>query len=165
MQRAVLGLLVVVSSMLLVAAQASARAGRLDRSFGRGGLVTTSFGTGSSAAGQAVALTQGGLILVAGQLQTKSGATVMALARYTGAGRLDRRFGHGGLVRTAFPGQTNAFGIAVDGKGRALVVGSSGNRFAVARYTTSGRLDRTFGSRGRVRRPFRAWRRADKRWW
>jgi uncharacterized delta-60 repeat protein len=147
-------MLVVVLSMLAVVSQAWARAGRLDRSFGRSGLVTTSFGAGSSAMGQAVALTRGGLIVVAGQLQTKSGASVMAVARYTSAGRLDRRFGRGGLVRTAFPGQAMAFGVAVDAKGRVVVAGSSSVGIAVARYTTSGRLDRSFGSNGKVTTAF-----------
>ncbi len=138
----------VLSLTLLVVPLAWARAGHLDRSFGRGGVVTTSFGKGSAAMGQAVALARGGRIVVAGVVQTRSGGSQMAVARYTAAGRLDARFGTGGLVRTAFPGGAVAFGVAIDGNGRIVVAGSSSDKIAVARFTAFGGADSSFGSHG-----------------
>jgi uncharacterized delta-60 repeat protein len=137
------------------AATARARAGDLDPSFGSGGVVTTSFGAGSFATGQAVTLTRRGRrIVVAGQLEPASGPPRMALARYTRGGRLDRRFGAGGLVQTAFAGAASADAVAADRHGRIVAAGTSGDRIAVARYTRAGRLDPRFGSRGRVTTAF-----------
>lgn len=145
--------LVALSLLLLTAAPAWARAGDLDRSFGHGGVVTTSFGHGSTAMGQAVASSRGGLIVV-GLVQTRSAGSQMAVARYTMAGRLDARFGAGGLARTAFPAGATAFGVAIDAKGRIVAAGSSSNRIAVARFTGSGRLDPSFGANGMVTTAF-----------
>ncbi|MFL5830579.1 MAG: hypothetical protein ACJ76X_11735 [Solirubrobacteraceae bacterium] len=145
------GVAIVVAAASLAPAPAWGRAGALDRSFGQRGIVRTSFGPASSATAQAVALTRGGRVVVAGQAQTGQGSTVMAVARYKPSGALDRSFGSGGLVQTAFAqGGGPALAVAVDGRGRTIVAGSSGNDFAVARYTPRGRLDRSFGSGGEV---------------
>ncbi|MFN2544040.1 MAG: hypothetical protein ABR600_05640, partial [Actinomycetota bacterium] len=40
--------------------------------------------------------------------------------------------------------------VAVDGSGRIVVGGTVGRRIALVRYLDSGRLDRSFGTRGRV---------------
>jgi uncharacterized delta-60 repeat protein len=147
-------LVLAVASLLVAAASASATPGDLDRSFGHGGTVLTSFGAGEQATGQAVALARGNRIVVAGQLFTAAGDSEFALARYTSAGRLDRGFGDDGLVRTAFPGGARGFAVAVDRSGRIVVAGSSSNDLALARYTWSGRLDRSFGSGGKVTTAF-----------
>ena len=143
-------LVLALSSLLLVASAAWARGGGLDGTFGRGGVVRTSFGAGEAADGQAIALTGRQLIVVAGQVQTASGTSAMAVARYTSAGRLDPGFGSAGLVQTTCPGGATGLAVAVDGSGRVLVAGSSGNDIALARYTPAGQLDPTFGSAGRV---------------
>ncbi len=155
LRRGTLSLLVFAAAVLLAAPAVWARAGDLDPSFGSGGVLTTSFGAGTFATGQAVAMTRRGRrIIVAGQLQPASGRPRMALARYTRAGRLDRRFGNGGLAQTAFPGAASAFAVGVDGRDRIVAAGTSANRIAVARYTRSGRLDRRFGSNGKVTTAF-----------
>lgn len=88
---------------------------------------------------------------MAGQLQAATGgATQIALARYMSSGRLDRRFGTGGVVQTAFANGASALALAIDAKGRAVVAGSSASSIAVARFTTAGRLDRSFGQGGLV---------------
>jgi uncharacterized delta-60 repeat protein len=137
--------------MALAAAPAWGKPGALDRTFARGGIATSSFGAGSSASAQAVALTRGGRIVVAGQLEpANGGAAQIALARYTPAGRLDRTFGTGGLVQTSFTAGASGLALAIDAKGREVVAGSSASSIAVARFTSSGRLDRSFGQRGLV---------------
>ncbi|KOU19465.1 hypothetical protein ADK52_28575 [Streptomyces sp. WM6372] len=74
-------------------------------------------------------------------------------------GRLDPRFGSGGIVSTAIApngGPDFQNGLAVDGRGRSLVSGSSdvgsggGSQWRIARYTPQGQLDRSFGSGGTV---------------
>jgi uncharacterized delta-60 repeat protein len=89
-----------------------------------------------------------------------------ALARYTAAGKLDRRFGTGGkvltgfglrFVRPRFPGGAGVASLAIRRDGKIVVAGYAYrppglqySAFALARYTVSGRLDRTFGRKGTV---------------
>jgi uncharacterized delta-60 repeat protein len=71
------------------------------------------------------------------------------------AGDLDSRFGNGGVVATDFS-QTDdlAFGVAVQPDGKIVASGQSGIypdlHSALARYNRNGRLDSTFGTRGKV---------------
>jgi uncharacterized delta-60 repeat protein len=75
------------------------------------------------------------------------------------AGQLDTTFGSGGIVTTAFGTGKNKGGrawsvlVQTDGK----IVGAGDNAagsFALARYTSSGSLDSTFGSGGKVTTSF-----------
>src|SRR5262249_16583242 len=75
--------------------------GRLDRSFGDGGIVTTIFEAGSYAS--AIALQPDGKIVAAGTVYVDfvigdQSDTDFALARYNSNGSLDTTFGNGGLV-------------------------------------------------------------------
>ncbi len=78
------------------------------------------------------------------------------------AGDLDSTFGVGGQVTTDLKGSTDlANAVAIQADGKLVVVGQtyqnndfSGEDFVVARYNPDGTLDRTFGSRGRVRTDF-----------
>ena len=71
------------------------------------------------------------------------------------AGALDPTFGNGGIVLTDF-GQTGDYGFAVKVQpdGKVVVAGQSGTyplfHAALARYSTDGSLDPTFGTKGRV---------------
>jgi hypothetical protein len=86
--------------------------------------------------------------------------------------RLQRGFGAGGFARADLPGTPNDFPAAVisDRRGRVLLAGGAAgaparstfglvrrSRFAVARFTAAGKLDRRFGRRGlaRVGFPYR----------
>jgi uncharacterized delta-60 repeat protein len=66
------------------------------------------------------------------------------------SGDLDRSFSRDGKVRTQLcsPG---GFSVAVDDKGRAVVAGTNGGgSFCLARYTSDGDLDPSFGNGGNV---------------
>ena len=115
----------------------------------------------------ALAEARDGKVVVAG-LSTLRGR-VFTLARYTAAGKLDRRFGTGGKVLTDFGGtrsQAGATALAIRPDGKLVVVGyaqigrGGSTGFAIARYTVAGAPDRTFGRNGRVTTSFDSRRRA-----
>jgi uncharacterized delta-60 repeat protein len=128
--------------------------GRLDRKFGRDGLVTTDFGGASDDAAAAVAIQPNGRIVVAGS--TFQDTRSFALARYLPDGRLDRKFGAGGLVQTPFGLNSfaQATAVAVQADGKILAGGSAysgfSQEFALVRYLEMGALDPSFGAGGRV---------------
>ncbi len=131
--------------------------GRLDASFGAGGLVSTDFGPGSATA-NGVAVQPDGRIVVAGNARLDFN-TDFALARYNPDGTPDASFGSGGRVTTNIAGGTRAdLGLAValapGGKivvaGRAELGGSRGDDFGLARYNPNGTLDSGFGTGGVV---------------
>jgi uncharacterized delta-60 repeat protein len=135
--------------------------GALDSSFGSGGKVVTSISS-SEDRGQAVAIHTDGKIVVAGH-SLIGGDWDFALTRYTTAGVLDGSFGSGGKVTTHFGGVADDFvyGLAIQGDGKIVAAGSSNaggtDAFALARYTTSGTLDGSFGSGGKVTTAFSAY--------
>jgi uncharacterized delta-60 repeat protein len=147
--------------------------GSLDTSFGTGGVVTTSFGslsTGAMDVATSIAVDWAGRIVLGGYTGSRmtsnrigdSSLDDFALARYTANGSLDRTFGTGGLVVTAFVGTAESIidSVALDAKDRIVAAGYTfggedrngfpARRFALARYTTSGSLDKTFGKGGEV---------------
>jgi uncharacterized delta-60 repeat protein len=72
-----------------------------------------------------------------------------ALARFTRDGELDRSFGNGGRVTTAFPGGARARSV-VARHGGIVVAGVADGEIAVARYNRDGRLVPRFGDGGKV---------------
>jgi uncharacterized delta-60 repeat protein len=131
--------------------------GTLDTTFGpsKNGIVTTQVGTSASWA-NSLAIQPNGDIVLAGT-NDKGSIVTMALVRYTAAGQLDTSFGSGGIVSNILPpGTTNAQGgpvmvlsnglIVVGGESDAGV-GGNGN-LTLARFTSSGQLDTTFGNAG-----------------
>src|SRR6202167_352932 len=134
---------------------AQAQAGTLDPTFGNGGVVTTSFANGS-AGGGSFEQSNGDIVAVAQVDFVDNGGTGIGLVRYTSTGALDTTFGTNGITNTTFAGFTfNPFGFAVQKNGDILVAGeaiSSAGRieFGLARYTSNGILDATFGSGGLV---------------
>jgi uncharacterized delta-60 repeat protein len=134
---------------------AVAAAGDLDTTFGGDGRVVTGFA--GSAGGSAVAVQADGKVVVAGTV-FPGDVQKFALARYEPSGALDPTFGGDGRVVTGFAGGASAQGTAVaiqpDGKivaaGFVRPEGAAFNKFALARYTSSGALDPTFGGDGKV---------------
>jgi uncharacterized delta-60 repeat protein len=131
-------------------------AGALDTTFGNNGEVLTAFNGSASNGANSVAVQSDGKIVVAGSSSQSSGQD-FAVARYNTDGTLDKTtFGNNGEVLTAFNGSTSntANSVAVQSDGKIVVAGTSGgNSFAVARYTTAGALDTTFGTGGEVLGP------------
>jgi uncharacterized delta-60 repeat protein len=129
--------------------------GELDSAFGTNGKVTTDIGTNQTDVGYAVALQTDGKIIVAG-LSWASGTQTFAVVRYTSTGDLDSTFGTGGRVTTGFDnnGADAAYAIHIQADGKITVAGVSWGGtsydFAVARYTSTGELDATFGTGGTV---------------
>ncbi len=137
--------------------------GSLDRSFGNGGIVTTTFPEGSYAFD--VALQPDGKIIAAGTVFVDFNPgdlsdTDFALARYNSDGSLDTTFGTGGTVATDFFGnEDDAFSVLIQPDGKIVAVGSANNPasyydFAAARYLSNGTIDTTFGVAGKVRTDF-----------
>ena len=138
------------------------RDGSLDTGFGEGGIVITDFAGGDDAA-HAVALRPDGRIVVAGETNGAGSQADFALACYNLDGSLCSTFGQGGKVTTDFHGSTSstdrAYALAILPNAKIIVAGtahstSTSQDFALARYRWSGRLDRRFGSGGRVTTDF-----------
>ena len=137
--------------------------GSLDRSFGNGGIVTTTFPEGSYAS--AVALQPDGKVIAAGTVFVdfiigESSNTDFALARYNPNGTADTTFGNGGQVSTDFVGlEDDAFSVLIQPDGKIVAVGSANNPatyydFAAVRYLSNGTIDTTFGVAGKVSTDF-----------
>jgi uncharacterized delta-60 repeat protein len=142
------------------------RDGKLDPTFGDDGQVVTNFGCiawypdcgmDSEEEAQAVVVQADGKIVAAGSSDV-SGRTgekgccirAFALVRYLPDGSLDPSFGTEGKVVTPFPGNAYAEDLAIEPDGAIVAAGGGAGYFALARYTTQGRLDPTFGVRGKV---------------
>lgn len=134
------------------------RNGSLDASFGGDGKVRTVITHHDD--GEAVVIQPDGKIVVAGRGAGHGGRFL--LVRYRTNGRLDNTFSGDGAKFTNFTsGDDTAFAVALQGDGKILAAGAArgfnaGASFAIARYNRHGRLDRAFGSDGRVQTNFTA---------
>ena len=127
-------------------------AGTPHASFGAGGQVLIDFDNASDTINSLALQTNGDL--VAAGSATVGGVVEIALARVLPSGVLDRRFGTAGEVTTSVRGvfdsatsvaiQHNG-GIVIGGLSAAVTADTSTTDFVVARYTSAGRLDRSFG--------------------
>ena len=127
--------------------------GTLDASFGKGGKVTTDFGSTFEGA-LSVAVQPDGKIVAAGQAVIGS-FNRFALARYNSDGTLDPAFGTGGKVITGFAGvSAQANSVAVQWDGKIVAAGQANSNggidFALVRYNSDGTLDTSFGAGGKV---------------
>ncbi|MBW1783032.1 MAG: hypothetical protein JRL30_20105 [Deltaproteobacteria bacterium] len=128
--------------------------GSLDATFGGGeGMVTTSIGDGGYAIGRSITIDAAGKILIGGHAADSSFEDHFALARYNSDGSLDTTFGNGnGYVITRVGDDVGSHGraVAIDATGNILLAGytddwDGDNHFALARYSSNGSLDTTFG--------------------
>ena len=129
------------------------RSGSLDTSFGQGGKVTTSIGSGWSHA-LALVVQPDGKLVSAGATSDGSDYDV-ALLRYNANGTLDSSFGSGGIVTTEIgPGYDSANALALRPDGKLVAAGQSWNGshydLLLARYLPNGTLDASFGSGGKA---------------
>lgn len=139
-------------SMDNVAVAQYTSAGSLDPTFGGGdGIVRTTVGSRTSPA--SLAVDSSDRIVVAGTTRTSEGEADVAALRYTPTGELDSTFGGGDGTAITDAGSIGdlAQAVVIDGSGRIVVAGATGNccgeteDFAVVRYGSAGSVDGTFG--------------------
>jgi uncharacterized delta-60 repeat protein len=127
--------------------------GSLDPSFGSNGRVTTDFFAEKDFL-HAIVIQSDGRIVAAGSAVQPGVGSGFALARYNPDGSLDEGFGSRGKTATSFPDQAEAFALAMTAAGRILAVGSASiqtlPKCALARYSSDGALDSSFGTNGKV---------------
>ena len=117
--------------------------GTLDASFGTGGTVLTTIGSGGGAG--ALALQTDGKMVAAGAASV-GGSGRIAVARYDASGTLDPTFGSGGKLLTSLPliriGDGSGFGLALQTDGRIVVAGGSQSYdLQVVRFNSNGTFD------------------------
>ena len=140
--------------------------GTPDAGFGSGGQILTDFGGAEGENGDSasdVAIGSDGKIVAAGNAHdngSSGGSGGFGLARYETDGSLDASFGSGGLAVTDFaPGRDSAFSVLLQPDGKVVAVGlapecTSPCDVALARYSSDGSLDGTFGTGGKVQSDF-----------
>jgi uncharacterized delta-60 repeat protein len=134
-------------AQLALAVPAEARGGTLDRTFSKDGLVRSVPGLGP--------ITD--LVLDA-RHRIVLADDAFGLARLKVNGALDTTFGNRGVVSAPFHGWAEqvASDLARGADGSLVVAGvvksrnETKDRFAIARFTASGRIDSSFGNHGRV---------------
>ena len=152
MNKQVLLIICSVFSFLLCVAQP---AGSLDPSFGTGGKVVTSIGSGIDKA-YGVAIQSDGKIVVAGYSTSSLTDKDFTVCRYLSNGNLDSLFGTNGIVTSDLQlGSADiAFGIALQSDNKIILAGSSDDgsntNGALIRYLPNGVIDSTFGTNGIV---------------
>jgi len=128
--------------------------GTLDSAFGQAGKVMTRLGLGD-AYSFGIALQSNGRIVLAGYSSTTLDHD-FTIVGYTTNGTLDSTFGNGGIVTTDFSGGTDdiAYAMTRQGDGKLVLAGRTGeypeNDFALARYSSNGQLDQSFGVDGKT---------------
>lgn len=123
--------------------------GSVDSAFGVGGVITTPVNVSADDEAASVIVQSDGKIVAAGNVTNND----FALVRYENDGSLDTTFGVGGVVTTNFPigmssGVDRAYDVIEQSDGKIVAVGYSASRFGIARYTTNGELDSSFGIGG-----------------
>lgn len=129
--------------------------GTLDTGFNSVGIYGVDFNSNNDDA-RATAIQSDGKILVAGYTTPGGGDFDFAILRLTTSGALDTDYGAGGSVVTDIAGSDDLiYDIAVDSQDRLIVVGrtqtGSNVDAVVARYTSNGVLDTSFGTSGFTR--------------
>ena len=130
--------------------------GTPDPGFGSGGIMTTDVLAGHASQANAVAVQPDGKIVVGGLAAAPPRIdTDFALARYNADGSPDMTFGDHGVMTTDFGTRSDdARALVLQPDGRIVVVGTAGDDLALARYTTDGHLDGTFGQAGKTTTAF-----------
>jgi uncharacterized delta-60 repeat protein/LPXTG-motif cell wall-anchored protein len=121
--------------------------GALDTTFDTDGKATTDIGTSTTDTANAVAIQSDGKIIAAGTSNND-----FAVARYTSTGALDTSLDTDGKATTDIGTSTSdaANAVAIQSDGKIIAAGTSNDDFAVARYTTTGALDTSFDTDGKV---------------
>ncbi len=124
--------------------------GRLDKDFGRNGIVQTPVSGGDDEI-SALVITPDNKIVVAGNVTGTAGSVAVA-ARYLADGELDSSFGERGVSLIGVGSESRAEGIALRDHGGVVLSGTfrSGSRVSLmlAALDENGLLDKTFGKQG-----------------
>ena len=135
--------------------------GTLDTTFGVAGKVHTDFGDQNFDRARSAALQPDGRIVAAGfAISQNGGVQNFAVARYDSNGVLDTSFGTDGMTQIDFGSCCqSANKVLLQSNGKIIAVGypnseSSDSDFLLARLTSDGSLDPTFGAGGKVRTSF-----------
>jgi uncharacterized delta-60 repeat protein len=139
----------ILIATLLVSTSALAEGGVLDPTFGTNGVVVTDLGS-SSDTGINIALQPDGKIIMLGSAQLDSSDPYYRtpiILRYNPDGTLDNTFGTGGKLIISID-RFRAVKVALQSNGKLVVGGSMSGGLALARYTSNGTLDATFGTNG-----------------
>jgi uncharacterized delta-60 repeat protein len=135
--------------------------GTIDATFGEAGKVHTDLGDQNFDRARSSALQPDGQIVTAGfAISQNGGVQNFAVTRYTSSGVLDTSFGVGGITQIDFGSCCqSANKVLLQPNGKIITVGyanteSSDSDFLLARLTSDGLLDSTFGVDGKVRTSF-----------
>ena len=129
--------------------------GTLDTSFSGDGKQTTEFDLGSGQVANAVVMQDDGKIIVVGNAFGPMFSEDFAIARYNPNGTLDTSFSGDGRQTASFLTPDEANGVAIQGDGKIVVVGTGVDnitgvpRVAVVRYNPNGTLDTSFSGDGK----------------
>jgi uncharacterized delta-60 repeat protein len=126
--------------------------GSLDPTFGDGGVVVTDFSPGTNERINDMSVQDKNRLVVVGHAcEVNSERCAMFLGKYRPDGRLDFQFGRSGK---RYDNRSSGEALAIQADGRLLTAGSStddpGSDFALVRFQSNGRLDKTFGANGLV---------------
>jgi uncharacterized delta-60 repeat protein len=133
----------------------------IDTTFGVAGKVHTDFGDHGFDRAHSAAIQADGSIVAAGFATSIDGiGENFAVARYTSSGVLDTAFSSDGTTQIEFGSCCqSAYKVLLQSDGKIITVGfpnseSSDSDFLLARLTSTGSLDTTFGIGGKVRTLF-----------
>ncbi len=128
--------------------------GTPDPAFGNNGRVVSTLGAYSAA--KAIAINSAGKIVLAGYAR-KGQQINIALLRYNINGSLDSSFGEAGITISKFADQASANGVVIQTDGKVVIAGGAGdslstlnNHLVLARYSSRGKLDKDFGTGGKI---------------
>ena len=150
--------IIAVALALFAGSVAEANLGDLDTTFGNAGKQTLDLGRtgtsdidfgGAETMSAMVAQPDGKLVLVGST--PGSGGGDFAIARLNADGTPDSTFSGDGRQTVDFGGADIANAVAIQPDGKIVIAGQGGggNDMAVARLTSTGGLDTSFGSRGK----------------
>ncbi|BBH53259.1 hypothetical protein [Fluviispira sanaruensis] len=126
--------------------------GRVNHAFGSRGIVQTLIGNSSSMIRSLTVLNDGNILAAGYSLQDEK-LPLMTLAKYNGYGTLVEEFGDEGIVLTQ-AGISSQFFTAITLPDNSIVAGGYVNVdpftkvYALAKYTSLGQLDSSFGTNG-----------------
>ncbi len=122
--------------------------GSLDTSFGGTGKVKTCIISGYADSAHALRIQSDGKIVIAGLAGSWGN---FALVRLNSDGSLDTSFGSNGKVLTDLGrSYEKAYALGIQSDGKIVVAGDGDRDFAIVRYNSTGSLDTSFGTTGKV---------------